>query len=89
MPPNSALRLKASLPQIGTPTAKISGALLMRFGDPETALYSPDYEDEDSDDDELNDEPREVRIAPLGASLDGQPVPAYEPLTFLDALPLP
>lgn len=83
MPPNSALRLKATLPQIGTPTAVVSGALLVRFGDPDAGLDAGSPAAGDDDD----AGPREIAIASLGASTDGDPVPSYEPLTFLDALP--
>lgn len=72
--PQGALRLKSQLPPLGTPTAKISGHLLARFGEP--------------DDEGAEDEPvREILVGTLGASVDGSAVPPYEPLGFLEQRP--
>ena len=93
--PSGALRLKSTLPQIGTPTAKLSGRLLVRFGEPledHTAEHSDIFkgsgeENEAENDDEARGEGdarmREIMIAPLGCSRDGSPVPSYTPLGFL------
>ena len=81
--PGSALRLKTTLPQLHTPRAKISGVLIARFGsaaddDPGGFIgeldltYDDDFEDN-----------KEIVIAPLGASIDGEAVKAFEPLGFL------
>ena len=94
--PGGALRLKSTLPQIGTPTAKLSGRLLARFGEgAASADVTLDHtevfrvvgeEEEDSEQGgQEQDEAkmREITIAPLACSIDGAPVPAYTPLGFL------
>ena len=94
--PGGALRLKSTLPQIGTPTAKLSGRLLARFGEgAASADVTLDHtevfrvvgeEEEDSEQGgQEQDEAkmREITIAPRACSIDGAPVPAYTPLGFL------
>lgn len=90
LPPGVSMRLKATLPKISTPKAKLSGELLARFGDPAEALSddsTPVFGDDDEeDDDEAEEEAtrqRHLVIAPLGCSISGDPVRAYEPLGFL------
>ena len=87
--PGSALRLRTTLPQLHTPKAKISGALIARFGDTKEELgdlSTPVFEPLEDTDLIPEDEPVEIVIAPLGASVDGAPVEDYQPLTFLDTL---
>jgi len=70
--PTMALRIKANLPRMGTPTAKISGVILAHIGGADATTADADASDV-----------VELRIAPLGASADGTPVQSYEPLGFL------
>ena len=97
LPPGMSMRLKASLPKISTPRAKVSGMLRARFGDPQEALHDDDptpvfgdvaaaeEEDEEDTDDEATRE-RTLIIAPLGCSTSGDSVQAFEPLGFLPGL---
>jgi len=83
--PNSALRLRTTLPLLHTPSAKISGVLLARFEQPGEAdsEAAPDvggYVELSYDGEE---EEHELVIAPLGASVDGGPVKSFDPLGFL------
>jgi ApaG protein len=100
LPPGMAMRLKASLPKISTPHAKVSGMLRARFGDPAAALSSDDEdltpvfgeggaadgeEEQDEEEDEATRE-RTLIIAPLGCSVSGDSVQAFEPLGFLPGM---
>jgi len=80
LPPSSAMRIRCEMPQIHTATATIHGVLLARFVTPE----------EDTEDLTLptahTSEVVELVVAPLGASVDGSPVPEHKPLGFLDAV---
>ena len=78
MPASSAMRIRTAMPPISTPSAVISGVLLARLGVPELNEGSGD------DDDGME---IELVIAPLGASVDGLPVPHYQPLPFLEQSP--
>ena len=79
--PGSALRLRTTLPQLHTPSAKIQGVLLAHYGDADdeddggfVGEHDLPYGEEDA---------RELVIAPLGASADGTPVTPPKPLSFL------
>lgn len=84
--PGSALRLRTTLPQLNTPSAKISGVLLARFHQTDDddgageASKKGGFVEMTYDD---VDEEREIVIAPLGVSVDGGPVQSFEPLGFL------
>jgi hypothetical protein len=88
--PGAALRLRTTLPTLHTRSAKISGWLEATFGEAPHELsdgapvFYPNGGYARVDAAAWEEEARrEIVIAPLGASVDGGPVRAYEPLGFL------
>ena len=83
--PGVALRMKSTLPEIDTPTARASGRLSVRFGD--QSGVSGVSESGTTANEEPFDQIHEIIIAPLACSRTGDPIEPYEPLSFLDATP--
>ena len=85
--PGSALRLRTTLPKVPTPSAKISGVLIAKLGlgqqvEEGQRAFVGEEELEELEG-TMEEEEVELIIAPMGASVDGGPVTAYEPLGFL------
>ena len=75
--------MKTTLQRIHTPRAKISGVLIARFGDAAADDPGGFVGELDLTYDDDFEQTREIVIAPLGASIDGEAVKAFEPLGFL------
>ena len=79
MPPGSAMRIRSEMPQIHTATATIHGVLLARI----VTAEEDDEQPVTAPTDDVAGPIIELVVAPLGASVDGEPVQEHKALGFL------